>query len=71
MVFIINKKENGQTDKEVTTQDVYEEFDELRTQLKIKEFACKEVTRGYSFDEFPDIPAEGEYLKVVYSYQGF
>jgi DNA polymerase alpha subunit A len=47
--------------------DVYEEFDSIRAKHGIKSFLAKYVTRKYAF-EMPDVPAEGEYLKVRYGF---
>ena len=47
--------------------DVYNEFDALRKSRKISGFASKTVSRKYAF-ELPDIPAESDYLKVLYSF---
>ncbi|KAI8588729.1 DNA polymerase family B-domain-containing protein [Geranomyces variabilis] len=55
------------TDKEVTMTDVYTEFDELRRKHRVTEFASAKVTRNYAF-ELPGVPAEAEYLKVVYPF---
>ncbi|KAJ3189315.1 DNA-directed DNA polymerase alpha catalytic subunit pol1 [Gaertneriomyces sp. JEL0708] len=55
------------TDMEVSMSDVYEEFDALRRRHQIKAFASATVTRNYAF-ELPDVPAESEYLKVVYPF---
>lgn len=47
--------------------EIYKEFDELRRRHKISSFASKPVSRKYAF-ELPDIPAESDYLKVVYPF---
>ncbi|KAI8826187.1 DNA polymerase family B-domain-containing protein [Fimicolochytrium jonesii] len=56
-----------ETDINVTIPEVYREFDALRRQHHIKEFASAKVSRAYAF-EVPDIPAESDYLKVVYPF---
>lgn len=48
--------------------DVYEELDHVLSKHNIKEFACRPVERGYAFDDVPDAPAEGTYMKVAYSF---
>ncbi|KAJ3182355.1 DNA-directed DNA polymerase alpha catalytic subunit pol1 [Geranomyces variabilis] len=55
------------TDKDVTMTDVYTEFDELRRKHRVTEFASAKVSRNYAF-ELPGVPAEAEYLKVVYPF---
>ncbi|KAJ3161309.1 DNA-directed DNA polymerase alpha catalytic subunit pol1 [Geranomyces michiganensis] len=55
------------TDKEVTMTDVFTEFDELRRKHRVTEFASAKVSRNYAF-ELPGVPAEAEYLKVVYPF---
>lgn len=47
--------------------DVYAEFDALRTRFGIQSWLGKWVTRKYAF-ELPDVPSEGEYLKVKYGF---
>ncbi|KND02063.1 DNA polymerase (pol2) [Spizellomyces punctatus DAOM BR117] len=56
-----------QTDIEVEMPDVYSEFDALRKKYKISEFASAKVSRNYAF-EIPGVPAESDYLKVVYPF---
>ncbi len=53
----------------MTFVDVYNEIDSLRTAKKIKKWAAKKVKRKYCF-ESKGIPAETEYLKMVYSFKG-
>jgi DNA polymerase alpha subunit A len=50
-----------------TEDDVYDEFDSIRSKYGIKSFLGKWVTRKYAF-EVPGVPAEGEYLKVKYGF---
>lgn len=47
--------------------EIYKEFDELRRRQKISTFASKPVSRKYAF-ELANIPAESDYLKVVYPF---
>lgn len=55
------------TDEEVTMMDVYEEFNtKIATELGIKEFKSRKVTKNYCFN-IPDIPAQSDYLEVRYS----
>jgi DNA polymerase alpha subunit A len=62
------RKRNGiVTDEEINPSDVYNEVDDLMTRMKIKDFKIKPVQRKYAF-EMPNIPKEGEYLKVLYPY---
>lgn len=56
-----------ETDIEVETTHVYSEFDELRRKHRISEFASAKVARRYAF-ELPGVPAESDYLKVVYPF---
>ncbi len=59
---------NGrETDDEVDMKNVYEEVDELMTKLKVGMHKIKPCTRKYAF-ELPDVPKEGEYLKLLYPY---
>ncbi|KAJ3276787.1 DNA-directed DNA polymerase alpha catalytic subunit pol1 [Terramyces sp. JEL0728] len=57
----------NETDYPVSLGDVYLEFDEIRKKYGIKEFASKVVNRKYAF-ELPGIPAESDFLKVLYSF---
>lgn len=59
--------EGHETDIEVTIPRVYAEFDALRKKNGISSFNSKLVTRKYAF-ELDNVPAESEYLKVVYPY---
>lgn len=61
-------KDNGDaTEEDVTMGDVYQEFDELRKKCQVSQFASKPVSRQYAF-ELAGIPAESEYLKVLYPF---
>ncbi|ORX91154.1 hypothetical protein K493DRAFT_409457 [Basidiobolus meristosporus CBS 931.73] len=55
------------TDVEVTMSDVYQEFRKVCSKYNISSWGAKEVVRKYAF-EIMDVPAESDYLKVVYSY---
>lgn len=60
---------NGhETDRSVTMEDVYQEVDAIRSKHKVTTWAAKPVSRKYAF-ELEDVPAESDYLKVVYSFQ--
>lgn len=60
--------ENGQeTDEEVEMPDVHGEVETIMERLKIPEIRAKSSTRKYAF-ELPNIPKEGDYLKVLYPY---
>ncbi|PGH02222.1 DNA polymerase alpha subunit A [Blastomyces parvus] len=56
-----------ETEEEVDMEDVYKEVDELLSRTKVGTHKIKEATRKYAF-ELPDVPKEGEYLKLMYSY---
>ncbi|KAG1054455.1 hypothetical protein G6F43_003533 [Rhizopus delemar] len=56
------------TDKEVEITDVYEEVSELFSKHRITKYASKKVSRKYAF-ELHDVPAESDYLKVLYDYE--
>lgn len=63
-----HKFKNGrQTDDEVGMEDVYEEVDALMSKHKVTTRKVKPCTRKYAF-ELPDVPKEGEYLKLLYPY---
>ncbi|KAJ3314637.1 DNA polymerase alpha catalytic subunit [Blyttiomyces sp. JEL0837] len=51
-----------------TTDEVRDEFNDVRKKYGVDEFASRRVVRKYAF-ELPGIPTESEYLKVVYSYK--
>jgi DNA polymerase alpha subunit A len=62
------RQKNGrETLEEVDMKDVYEEVDELMTKLRVGMHKIKPCTRKYAF-ELPDIPREGDYLKLFYPY---
>lgn len=63
-----NRVKNGHvTDEEVDMEDVYEEVDGMMTKLKVGMHKIKPCTRKYAF-ELPNIPKEGDYLKLLYPY---
>ena len=47
--------------------DVYSEVDEIMTRMKVDMHKIKACTRKYAF-ELPDVPKEGQYLKLLYPY---
>lgn len=52
---------------EVEMMDVYSEVDEIMTKMNVGMHKIKACTRKYAF-ELPDIPKEGQYLKLLYPY---
>ncbi|KAI9032680.1 hypothetical protein CLU79DRAFT_727437 [Phycomyces nitens] len=71
-VFVLPREsqfndQNQPTDTPVTMDDVYTEFSDICDHFKITKWGSKECKRKYAF-EIPDVPAEAEYLKVVYGY---
>ncbi|KAF7726453.1 DNA-directed DNA polymerase alpha catalytic subunit pol1 [Apophysomyces ossiformis] len=56
------------TEEEVEIGDVYSEISGLCSKLGVRKWGSKSVTRKYAF-ELSDVPAEAEYLKVVYDYE--
>ena len=56
-----------ETDMVPGEDDVFEEFETLRSRYGIKSWLGKWVRRKYAF-ELPDVPAEGPYLKVKYGF---
>ena len=61
------QKHGRDTDEEVDMEDVYQEVDEMMSRLKVGMHKIKPCTRKYAF-ELPDVPKEGEYLKLLYPY---
>lgn len=59
--------EGIETDQVPSQDDVYDEFDALRTKMGVKSWLAKWVTRKYAF-ELKDVPSEGEYMKVKYGF---
>lgn len=70
-LFVLPRKfrqQNGRdTTEEVDMNDVYQEVDELMSKMRVGMHKIKPATRKYAF-ELPDIPKEGEYMKVLYPY---
>lgn len=60
-------REHTSDGKEVTFEDLQREASEVASKHGISRFGCKKVTRKYAF-ELPDVPAESEYLKMVYPF---
>ncbi|KAI9934693.1 hypothetical protein ASPWEDRAFT_175419 [Aspergillus wentii DTO 134E9] len=60
-------KHGRDTDEEVDMEDVYREVDDMMSRLKVGMHKIKPCTRKYAF-ELPDIPKEGDYLKLLYPY---
>lgn len=59
---------NGaETTNEVGMMDVYAEVDALMTKMNVGMFKIKGCTRKYAF-ELPNIPKEGQYMKLLYPY---
>lgn len=56
-----------ETEEEIDMEDVYNEVDDLMSRTKAGTHKSKVSTRKYAF-ELADVPKEGEYLKVMYSY---
>lgn len=56
-----------ETSEEVEMMDVYTEIDTLMTKMNVGMFKIKACTRKYAF-EIPDIPKEGQYMKLLYPY---
>ncbi|KAK3313779.1 hypothetical protein B0H66DRAFT_566963 [Apodospora peruviana] len=54
-------------DEEVSMVDVYNEVDTIMGKLNVSMWKTKVCTRKYTF-ELPDIPKEGQYLKLLYPY---
>lgn len=55
------------TTEEIDMKDVYEEVDEMMGKMRVGMHKIKPCTRKYAF-ELPDVPKEGEYLKLLYPY---
>ncbi|KAK5172491.1 hypothetical protein LTR04_000010 [Oleoguttula sp. CCFEE 6159] len=61
------QKQGRDTSEEVGMSDVYEEVDSLMSKLRVGMHKIKPCSRKYAF-ELPDIPKEGDYLKLLYPY---
>lgn len=58
-----------ETDIVPSKSDVYEDFERVRKKLGIKGWKGRWVRRNHAFDE-KDVPKEGEWMKVLYSFEG-
>lgn len=56
-----------ETDMVPGEDELFEEFEAMRSRFGIKSWLGKWVTRKYAF-ELPDVPAEGPYLKIKYGF---
>ncbi|KAL2181996.1 uncharacterized protein P884DRAFT_326603 [Thermothelomyces heterothallicus CBS 202.75] len=56
-----------ETTEQVEMMDVYQEVDAIMTKMNVQMHKIKACTRKYAF-ELPDIPAEAQYLKLLYPY---
>ncbi|KAK1750651.1 hypothetical protein QBC47DRAFT_331244 [Echria macrotheca] len=56
-----------ETEEEVEMMDVYTEVDAIMTKMGVDMHKIKACNRKYAF-ELPDIPKEGQYLKLFYPY---
>ncbi|KAL1842844.1 hypothetical protein VTJ49DRAFT_4011 [Mycothermus thermophilus] len=56
-----------ETTEQVEMMDVYQEVDAIMTKMNVGMHKIKACTRKYAF-ELPDIPKEGQYLKLLYPY---
>lgn len=61
------QKHGRDTTEEVGMSDVYQEVDALMSRNKVGMHKVKPCTRKYAF-ELPDVPREGDYLKLLYPY---
>jgi DNA polymerase alpha subunit A len=61
------QRDGRDTTEEVDMKDVYEEVDDMMSKMRVGMHKIKPCTRKYAF-ELPDIPREGEYLKLLYPY---
>lgn len=59
--------DHEETTEEVGMMDVYTEIDALMTKMNVGMFKIKGCKRKYAF-ELPDIPKEGQYMKLFYPY---
>eukprot|EP01134_Creolimax_fragrantissima_P008271 CFRG8271T1 len=57
------------TDREVSFQTVYKEFDTVMEKYGVMKWEASMVTRSYAF-EYVDVPSTSEYLKVKYPMSG-
>lgn len=70
----VEQDEDGnihETDVVPKQEDVHDDFDIIRKQMKIKSFRAKFVKRNYAFGE-KDVPrGASQWLKVVYGFHGW
>ena len=70
-LYFLPRKHRAQhgveTTKQVEMMDVYNEVDSLMTRIKAGMYKIKSCERKYAF-ELPEIPTEGQYLKLLYPY---
>ncbi|TGZ79741.1 DNA polymeras-like protein alpha catalytic subunit [Ascodesmis nigricans] len=57
----------NETEEEIEMSDVHEEAQKVMDLCHIPEFKAKSSFRKYAF-ELPNIPKEGDYLKILYPY---
>jgi DNA polymerase alpha subunit A len=63
-----NRQRGGvDTGEEVEMMQVYSEVDEIMTKMNVGMHKIKACNRKYAF-ELPNIPKEGQYLKLLYPY---
>lgn len=63
-----HRLQNGEaTSDEVGMMDVYQEVDAIMTKMNVNMHKIKACNRKYAF-ELPDVPKEGQYLKLFYPY---
>lgn len=60
-------KNKQDTTEEVDMKDVYEEVDQMMGKMRVGMHKIKPCSRKYAF-ELPDVPKEGDYLKLLYPY---
>lgn len=63
-----NRHRKGRaTEEEIEMGDVYSEVDGIMSKMRVNMHKIKPTTRKYAF-ELPDVPKEGDYLKLLYPY---
>jgi hypothetical protein len=68
-IFTDQLLDSGETtDEPVAFTDMFDEFSQHMKAIGCRELNSKQVERNYTFDDFPDIPAESTYLKVAYPF---
>lgn len=68
-VYFLPREHALGSQEEVTLGAVQAEVAQVLAQHGVSRFGCKRVTRKYAF-ELPDIPAEADWIKVVYGAGG-